>query len=286
MDNVLLKNNRGNSFPIFSKREEREIFQKLEKEPQNLKIRNEIIVRNMGLVGSLVKKAMAKYQTGILTFNDLLHKGVEGLTIAIERFDWRRNYKFSTYAIWWIKQSIQREVFKKSETIRVPCKLRQDVINYRKAKADLISSSKKNLTKEEIEKKLNLKKNEILAIERAERKIISLESEFGKKEKGEKNADILIDFLPSEKGDPVYSVVEKKMMKESIQKVFSSCLEKREQMIIKMRFGLFEIDRKHTLQEVGDKLGISRERVRQIQDNILEKLKKKFKDKDFQVYLS
>jgi RNA polymerase primary sigma factor len=286
MNNVLLKNNRGNSFPIFSKKEEREIFQKLEKEPWNLKIRNEIILRNMGLVGSIVNRVMIKYKIGTLSFSDLQQTGVMGLIKAIERFKWERNYKFSTYAIWWIKQAIQREIFKKSETIRVPCKLRQDVINYRKAKADLISSSKKTLTKEEIEKKLNLKKKEILAIEKAERKIISLESEFGKKEKGEKNADILIDFLPSEKGDPVYSVVEKKMMRENIQEIFSNCLKEREQMIIKMRFGLFEIDRKHTLQEVGDKLGITRERVRQIQDKVLERLKKKFKDKDFQIYLS
>lgn len=286
MDNVLLKNGYGKFPSVFSKKEELEIFQRLEKEPQNLKIRNEIILRNLGLVYSAVKKAMARYRTGILTSEDLFAAGFEGLEIAIRRFEWRKGYKFSTYAVWWIKQTIQREVFKRSETIRIPCKLRQDVISYRKAKSDIISSSKRTLTKEEIDERLNLKKNEILNIQRAERQIISLESEFSKKQKGRKKADMLIDFLQFGKKNPVHSIVEKKILAENILKIISSVLKKREQLIIKERFGFSGNGEARTLQKVADKLGITRERVRQIQNKALKKLKKEFKAKGLQVYLN
>jgi RNA polymerase primary sigma factor len=260
------------------------LLKKLNKEPDNLKLRNEILIRNKRLIFAVIEKMINRYEIGILSREDLFQAGIIGLMKAIEKFDVKKKIKLSTYAFFWIKQGIQKEIFKNSSTIRIPLHFREDIAEYRKIKAKIISSSKRHLSKKEIEDKIGFKKTKIFKIEELEKRTISLDEKASRKQKKEEKGSSVIDLLIS-KNSPVGSAIEKKELKKQISKIISSVLNKREQTIIKMRFGFSKEEKSYTLQEVGKKLNLTRERIRQIQDEALEKLKKPFQKNNLQVYL-
>ncbi len=223
--------------------------------------RNELITRNLRLVISIAKKYIGRG----LPLLDLIQEGNIGLMRAADKFKYEKGFKFSTYATWWIKQSITRALMDQAKTIRIPVHMMDfynRVIRTSKQLAQELGREPRN---EEIAKKLNVPLSRVEQIIRAIQDPIALQSYVG-------DDDTKLEDFISDKDDlSPYHKTEMHSMREQILKVLDT-LTPREQKIIKMRFGIDE-DRDHTLEEIGERLSITRERVRQIEFKALKKLK-------------
>jgi RNA polymerase primary sigma factor len=224
--------------------------------------KNELIKANLRLVISIAKR----YVNRGLQFLDLIQEGNMGLMRAVDKFEYRRGYKFGTYATWWIRQAITRAIADQARTIRLPVHMVEVINKLNRVSRLLVQQMGREPTTEEIAKKMGVSLEHLQKILRITKKPISLETPIGEEEDSR-----LEDFIEDEKSlSPQDAAINSNLVKQT-QKVLST-LNKREEKILRMRFGIGE-NHDHTLEEVGRDFHVTRERIRQIEAKALRKLK-------------
>jgi RNA polymerase primary sigma factor len=223
--------------------------------------KNELITRNLRLVVNVAKNYIGRG----LSFLDLIQEGNIGLMKAIDKFDYKKGFKFSTYATWWIRQGTTRALIDHTKTIRVPVHMMEFYNKVSKASRELISQSGREPSKEEIAERLGVPAKKVEDIFRAIQDPIALQTPIGD------DGTTIEDFISDKNSPTPYSDTEKNNVTKHILKVLNT-LTPREEKVIRMRFGI-GFDKDHTLEEVGRQFSITRERVRQIEAKALRKLK-------------
>ena len=251
--------NEAGRYPLLTAAEEVELSKRIERGDR--KAKDLMINSNLRLVVSIAKK----YQGHGLSLLDLIQEGIIGLIRAVEKFDWRRGYKFSTYATWWIRQAVQRGVANKARTIRIPVHIVEREQKIARAERDLTPKLGRPPNDEEISKAAKLPVKQVREVRRAARAVTSLDKPIG----GENDAafgDLIAgDAAPPE--EEVHVSLEQETLHRAV-----SALPEREQEVLRLRYGLDGDTDPVSLEEIGRRMGITRERVRQIESEALKKL--------------
>lgn len=262
--------------PMLSPEEELEVAKKIKKEHCEFS-KNILVNANLRLVVSIAKKYIGRG----LSFLDLIQEGNIGLMKAAERFDYEKGYKFSTYATWWIQQSITRAIADKARAIRLPIHMIESLNKIKKTTVDLTTELGRTPTKQEIAYRIGIPVSKLTQIVKSAQSTISIETPANnKKEDSTKIADYIVD----ESSDTPDSRVTQENMLEDIQKMLSKLMDKERDVLI-MRYGLNNNGEKKTLDEIGSMYGVSRERIRQIENRAISKLKKMCKNEKLNINL-
>jgi len=249
--------------PLLTGNEEKELAKKIEK--GDIESRNKLIQANLRLVVSIAKRYVGRSPN--LTLLDLIQEGNLGLARAVDKFDYRRGFKFSTYATWWIRQAITRALADQSRTIRIPVHMVETISKFTQVKRHLLQDLGREPLPEEIAAEMGVDVEKIRHIIKISQDTISFEAPIG----DEDEDSSLGDFIEDEKGITPAQAAALRLLGDQIKEIIVD-LAPREQKILKMRFGLDD-GVTHTLEEVGNEFGITRERIRQIEFKALEKIR-------------
>jgi RNA polymerase primary sigma factor len=258
--------------PLLVREQEIELAQKVD--VGDLRAKAKLTQSNLRLVVSIAKRYIGRG----MSFLDLIQEGNKGLIRAVEKYDWKKGYKFSTYATWWIRQAITRAIADQARTIRIPVHMVETINKLIRIQRRLMQELGREPSPEEIGDEMELPGDRIREILKISQKTTSLETPIGDDEDS-----YLGDFIEDTTQVSPYDATSKQFLKDNIEEVLTA-LSPREAQVLRMRFGLSG-ERAMTLEEVGSRFGVTRERIRQIEAKALRKLKHPSRRKKLQDFL-
>ncbi len=259
--------------PLLTFEEEAELAQKIVEGDEEAK--QKLAESNLRLVVSIAKKYVGR---GML-FLDLIQEGNMGLIKAVEKFDYNKGFKFSTYATWWIRQAITRAIADQARTIRIPVHMVETINKLIRTSRQLLQQNGREPTPEEIAKEMEISVERVMEIQKIAQDPVSLETPIG-----EEDDSHLGDFIQDEDSPAPQDSAAHTLLREQLEEVMDT-LTPREAMVLKLRFGL-EDGKARTLEEVGKQFDVTRERIRQIEAKALRKLRHPSRSKKLRDYMS
>lgn len=259
--------------PLLTVEEERDLAMRVAQGDENAK--ESMIQANLRLVASVAKKYVQSYGMSLL---DLIQEGNIGLMKAVDRFDYNKGCRFSTYATWWIRQAITRSIIDLGKTIRIPVHMKEQMNRVHRVGSAFVLENGRDPTMEELAKLMNISEAKVKEMQQYFGDVISLDTPIGDSED-----KVMLDFIADNKACDEYQVVEKVLLGKQMGEILEE-LPEREKNVLLLRFG-FKDGKIWTLEEVGKEYNVTRERIRQIETKALERLGNKREVKGLKAFI-